>query len=90
MGYEGNEAGDRANHIREGVDDRIGIVLLWRRWLRGRDRWRFGRGLRGVERIGSLLGFDGCFTPRRLAPLRGSLGAGRISLGDHDASVRLT
>ena len=89
MGYEGNEAGDRANHILKGVHHRIGIGLLWRHWLRWRGRRRFGRGLRGVERIGSLLGFHGCFTPRRLPPLRGSLGAGRISLGDQDAGVRL-
>lgn len=34
MGYEGNEAGDRANHIRKGVHHRIGIVLLCRHWLR--------------------------------------------------------
>jgi hypothetical protein len=34
MGYEGNEAGDRANHIRKGVHHRIGIVLLRRDWLR--------------------------------------------------------
>jgi hypothetical protein len=33
MGHEGNEAGERANHISEGTHDGIGIGLLGRRGL---------------------------------------------------------
>jgi adenine deaminase len=34
MGYEGNEAGERANHISEGMHHRIGFGLLGRHGLR--------------------------------------------------------
>src|ERR1700684_967941 len=62
MGHEGNEAGDRADHIFEGTHHGIGTGLLVRHWLlcRGRRR-RLGRGLRYLC---SLLGFHGWLTLR--------------------------